>query len=155
MLIYLAESDRLIATDAYETYAFDSYYRYDAATNTLVENYDHTMETVNLVIRVVLTILIEVGIALLFGMKDFIKPIVITNIITQLLLNLYINLTNYYAGLLTLVLTVFVVELAVIIIEAIVYKIIIKKRAITYAIVANIVSFAAGLLLAAWIPGMF
>ena len=149
------KSGRLIVTDAYTTYAFDSYYRYDASSNKLIENYDHKMETVNLIVRVVLTIVIEVLIALAFGLKDHLKTIIITNVITQLLLNLFVNITNYYGGLLTVLLTVLFAELAVLIIEAVVYKIIIRKRAITYAIVANVVSFAAGMLLAFYIPGLF
>ena len=155
LAIYLVKSGRLIVTDAYTTYAFDSYYRYDASSNKLIENYDHKMETVNLIVRVVLTIVIEVLIALAFGLKDHLKTIIITNVITQLLLNLFVNITNYYGGLLTVLLTVLFAELAVLIIEAVVYKIIIRKRAITYAIVANVVSFAAGMLLAFYIPGLF
>lgn len=144
LAIYLVDSDRLIVTDAYTKYAFDSYYEYDFSTNTLKENYNHGFDILSLVIRVVITVIVEVLIALLFKFKDHIKLIIIVNIITQLLLNLFVNYCNYSGGLLTAAILVFLGEGIVFIVEAIIFKIIIKKRAIIYTIVANIASFAVG-----------
>ena len=155
VLIYLADSDKFLVTDAYTKYAFDSYYRYDLKTNTLINSYDYKGEVLSLLARVIFTIIIEVLIALLFKYKKHLKTIIIVNIITQGLLNLFVNMTNYYAGLLTTLFLVFLAEGIVLLIEIIVYRIAFKEnKAILYAIVANILSFAAGSYLALLIPGL-
>lgn len=144
LAIYLVQSDKLIVTDAYSKYAFDSYYEYDLNTNSLKENYNHTFNILSLIIRVIITVIIEVLIALLFKFKAHLKLIVIVNIITQLLLNLFVYFCEYSGGLLTAAILVFLGEGLVLIVESIIFKIIIKKRAIIYAFVANIASFAIG-----------
>ncbi|MBR2577509.1 MAG: hypothetical protein IKE38_01130 [Erysipelotrichaceae bacterium] len=155
VLIYLADSDRFMVTDPYTKYAFDSYYRYDLESNTLINNYNYRNEALSLFGRVILTIVIEVLVALLFKYKKHLKTIIIVNIITQGLLNLFVNVTNYYGGLLTVIFTVFVAELAVLIIETVIYRIAFKEnKAILYAIVANILSFIAGSYIALIIPGL-
>ena len=158
VLIYLVDSDEFICTASYDKYAFDSYYKYDFKTNTLIENYNYTWEIISLIIRVILTIAIEIVVALLFGVfKNNKKTIIITNIITQLILNIAVNIINYSAGMLAVVFLIMPIELVVMIIESIVYrkKFVEKKRAIWYAIFANSVSLVLGLYLAALIPAVF
>ena len=155
LLIYLIDSDEFLLMESYSKYAFDSYYKYDRQSNTLINNYDYKGEAFSLIGRVVLTVIIEVLIALLFKYRKHLKLIVIVNIFTQGLLNLFVNMTNYYAGLLTVVFTIFVAELIVLIVETVVYRIAFKEnKAILYAIVANILSFIAGSYLAVIIPGL-
>ena len=143
-------------TKTYSKYAFDSYYRYDPDSNTLIKNYNYTGEIISFFVRVIATIIIEVIIAYIFGFKDYLKLIIITNIITQSLLNLYVNMVNHYAGLLAVMFTILIPEIIILVLEAIIYKVKIKKNlAILYAVVANAVSFLAGVWLASVIPGLF
>ena len=156
VLIYLPQSDKFIETEIYKKYAFDAYYKYDFTNNTLKKNYQLTSELISLVVRIVLTILVEVIIALMFGFKGRLKPIVITNIVTQLILNLFMSIMTFYAGMLGMALTIFIIELAVVIIEMIVYAIVYRKwKVVWYTIIANASSFIVGLELATIIPALF
>ena len=82
--------------------------------------------------RIVLTILIEMLVALLFGFrqKKQLLILAVVNIITQIILNVLLNVINYNSG--PLAFTFFYV-----------------------LFVANLISFGAGLFLAAKLPGMF
>jgi hypothetical protein len=179
ILLYFPGEDRFIVSDgAYERYAFDSYYKVDAsglnpaATESglalhAVRNYHSTGEAVSFLARVLITIAIELLIALPFGFRSRrqLWIIALTNIVTQTVLNVLLNLINYSYGPLLLLLNYFWLELLVITAEAVVYSFKLGQYSrkpkpsrgapVFYAFVANIVSFAAGLGLAYLIPGIF
>lgn len=141
------------------------------------ESYDYTWEIFSLAVRVVLTILLEVLIGILFGYrgKRQLQVILTANVATQLLLNILLNLANYYRGALSFVLNYIWLEVVVISVEALWYRrylpseslwvlyskddeILARKsrvRPVLYAVLANLFSFAAGLVLAYWVPGIF
>lgn len=194
ILLYFPEDDTFyVSSDAYERYAFDSYYTVDLSgtnrnkivaeedsernnanvvesddRNNIVakESYDYTWESVSLVARIVITILLELAIALLFGYREkkVLSFFAVVNVITQVVLNIALNIINYRSGAMAFVISYILLEMVVFTIEAIVYKILIPRvsekqqkggKVIWYALVANVVSFVAGFWLAQRIPGIF
>lgn len=178
ILLYYPERDTFVSSGIYERYAFDSYFSVNmegiepgavsaqSPILTAEKNYDYSWEMISLVSRIVLTILIEVGIALLFGFRQKQLLILITgiNLVTQVILNVLLNLVNYQQGSMAFVFSYVLLEFIVFIIEAILYSLLfhwVSQRKIPnwkstlYALAANVVSFAGGFLAAKWIPGIF
>lgn len=178
ILVYFPETDSFAVSGVYERYAFDSYYKVDAGNIELkpsstyeglvaVKNYNFTKEIISLILRIIATIAIEVIIALLFGYREkaLLKLLLITNIATQTILNIILNTVNYFYGGLTFLLTYFLAEIIVFIIEAIVYSNLLTKGgtgrlgnkayAVLYALAANAGSFFIGIQIAKFIPGIF
>lgn len=86
------------------------------------------------------------------------------NTLTQVLLNVLLNIINYHSGPLSFILNSVLFELIVFAAEAVLYCLLMnrvsqRKRKpwlyVVYALVANGVSFGAGLVLAQVIPGIF
>lgn len=177
ILLYFPESDTFAVSGIYERYAFDSYFTADAGRAsaggglTAVQSYDHTWETISLAARIVLTILLELAVALLFGYRAK-KPfllIAVTNVVTQTLLNVLLNIINYNQDPLMFTTRYILLELVVFAVEAALYAVLMPRlsdgppcektrkqsRTVLYALTANAVSFAAGLFLAYLIPGIF
>ncbi|MEL7654478.1 MAG: hypothetical protein AAGU75_01070, partial [Bacillota bacterium] len=110
ILMYFPDSDSFLVSDeSYERYAFDSYFKVDAtdlsstANNgkiSAVKSYEFTWELFSLITRIVITIALELTVALLFGFraKKQILIIGITNVITQTVLNVLLNIINYSQG---------------------------------------------------------
>ena len=178
ILFYFPDLDRFVVSDqSFERYAFNSYFTADASNLDLssgaqiaadlrvIESYDYSAQILSLLARIVLTIAVELGIALLFGFREKkqFRFIVIVNVITQIALNVTLNVVNYHLGLFGFLIFYVLLELAVFLIEGIFYAIFLKKlsekkvaswKPWIYALAANAVSFALGLLLAFWIPGI-
>lgn len=169
ILLYFPESGTFLSSGIYERYAFDSYFTVDVEDldgGLLVarQSYDYTGETLSLAVRIVLTILLELGVALLFGFraKRQILTIAAVNVVTQVILNVLLSVINYRSGYLAFFFAFFAYELVVLIVEAIVFSLLLRRngrwcvgRALLYALAANVVSCAAGFGLAHWIPGIF
>lgn len=179
ILLYFPEYDRFIVSpDIYERYAFDSYYTVDASgldiqsvtaageDMSVRRTYDFTWEVFSLLCRIAATIAIELGAAWLFGFhrKKHIRIIALTNIATQTILNILLNIVNYNGGQFAFIFNYVWMELAIIIIEGIIYTKLLrqdeaapgrKRSAWEYAFAANILSFAVGMLIAKWMPGIF
>lgn len=169
ILLYFPETDSFILSDeCYERYAFDSYYTAEVSgTGILVEKaYNYSNEILSLVIRILLTIAIELGIALLFGFRKskLMRFIILVNVITQIALNLALNLINYRSGEMAFIIFYVLLEVAVTITETVLYswyqnkhndKEIQRGKPGIYALVANATSFALGLGLANWLHGIF
>lgn len=171
ILLYFPGSDSFYISPVCEMYAFDSYFTVDLSDThsgllTAARSYDYTWEILSLAARILLTILLELAAALLFGYREkkVLSFIAVVNIVTQLGLNLVLNLVNYHSGPLAFTLLFLPLELAVTAIEAILYlrrlpahdtKGHAPGRAAAYALAANAASFAAGLGLAHLIPGIF
>lgn len=175
ILLYFPESDSFCVSPVYERYAFDSYFTVDlsdyrqkgiAAEKIAAEkSYDYGWELISFAARVLLTILLELAVALLFGYrgKKEVSFLAIVNLCTQLGLNLALNLVNYNSGPLAFTLIYIPLELAVFAVEAVLYAkrlpayrtgVHTKGKAVAYAFVANAFSYAAGLWLAHVIPGI-
>jgi len=178
ILLYFPEKDSYMVSEVtYDRYAFDSYFtatiRKEIQPTTsynggieVRESYDYRGEVFSLIARIILTIAIEVLIALLFVFrkKKQLLFILAVNLVTQIALNIALNLINFNYGHMAFVFFYVVLELAVFIIEAVLYTVFLRRiseatipkwRTITYALVANAASFAAGLALARVIPGIF
>lgn len=168
VLLYLPESNFYLVSDIYERYAFDSYYFVDVANMNvdvieLVESYDYAGEILGLICRIVLTVAIELLIALLFRMKGSrtLLTVLIVNLVTQIALNVAVNLIYYFNGVLAYLLFFALLEIAVTLVEAVAYCILLRKngvpiwKSILYAVVANAVTAVGGFFLAKWLPGMF
>lgn len=171
ILLYFPETDSFYVSDIYERYAFDSYFSVDLseyATSPITarQSYDYTWEVISLVARIVLTIALELAIALLFGYREkkALGFLAIVNVITQVVLNVALNIINYRSGSMGFTFAFICMEILVCAIEAITYKAVlhrysekekVNRRGVTYALVANTASFAIGLWLAHLIPGIF
>ena len=172
--IYFPDSREYVVSDTYETYAFDSYYKLtlsrDESGKLLFEkaekNYNYGLEFISLAARIVITLALEILIALAFGYraKKQILFIAVVNAVTNISLNVALNVFNYYEGQLVFMLMYVLLEIIVFIAEAVLYMLFLgrfkereEKRGIyvVYALVSNAVSFGAGLVLAHIIPGIF
>ena len=171
ILLYFPETDTFYVSPVYERYAFDSYFTVDLSaydTDPIMahQSYDYTWEIISLIARIILTIDLELGIALLFGYREkkVLGFLAVVNILTQVTLNVALNIINYNSGALTFTFSYVLFEILVFAIEAICYAALLKKysskeqkkgRAVGYAFIANAASFAFGLWLAHFIPGIF
>lgn len=171
VLIYATEDGQFYCSDEiYERYAFDSYFKVTVSENgnvlTAKKSYDFSMELVSLAARVVLTVAIEILIALMHGYrnKKNVKIIAITNVCTQVVLNVLLNVINYRSGQMAFVFHYVWMEGVVFALEAGVYAKLLDrtdgeremaKHPVAYAVLANAVSLAAGIWIAKMIPGIF
>ena len=171
ILLYFPETDSFYVSNIYERYAFDSYFTVDLSAYattpiTARQSYDYTWELISLGARIVLTIVLELAIALVFGYREkkALSFLAIINVITQVTLNVALNIINYKSGSMGFTFAFICMEILVFAIEAISYKALLHRfsekekvehRGVTYALVANTASFAIGLWLAHLIPGIF
>ena len=167
VLVWLPQSDRFLLSESTEQYAFDSYFTATCKEGQtqlrLRKSYQYGPELLSLAARIAATILLELLIALLFRLRGrAFRCVVWTNLVTQILLNVALNLLNYRHELWAFLLNYLWMEVAVLLIEALIYRICFKRCGeqrpylwLTYAAVANGLSFAAGLALARVIPGIF
>lgn len=175
ILIYFESSDTFVTSDIMERYAFDSYYEIDVNTinfndaldvvelNEIKKTYNYFGESLFLLIRIVLTITVELLVALLFfhARKKLFIQISVVNIITQLILNIGLNIVHINSGWLAYILLYILLEFLVFVIEAIAFSVILsrneeinypKLKGVGYALIANIISFVVGFILALYLP---
>ena len=171
ILLYFPETDTFYVSPVYERYAFDSYFTVDMSdldADPMVadKSYDNTWEIISLAVRIILTIALELAIALLFGYREkkVLGFLAIVNAVTQVGLNVALNIINYNSGSMIFTFNYVLLEILVFAIEAIAYAVLLKKfsgkeqkpvKAVGYALVANAASFGFGLWLAHVIPGIF
>lgn len=177
ILLYFPEKDSYVISGPHERYAFDSYFSATIANevhpNTIYYDnmdvrisYDYFGEIISLIARIILTVAVELLIALLFVFREKKQLLLIlsVNLVTQIVLNVTLNFINFSYGHMMFVFAFTLLEMAVFVIEAVVYTVFLRRisdakvrawRTITYALIANAASFAAGLGLAYVIPGVF
>lgn len=170
ILLYFPQSDTFAVSGIYESYAFDSYFTAamdatDSGALIVTKDYPFRWELISLFARILLTILIELLIALPFRFrtKKQLQIIICTNIFTQTVLNVLLNAAAYYFGSLAFTFYSVLGECIVFLIEAILYVRLLPKYStyakpvhpVCYALCANILSLAAGMWLARIIPGIF
>lgn len=168
LLIYLADSNTFLISGTESRYAFDSLFAADCSGGTIALN--RTLVSGNriagIALRVVCTILIELGIAWLFRLRGRreILVIVLTNLVTQILMNLVL-MTGPSGGRLlhslSWLLNFLLCELCVFIVEAVIYS---KKlrnetrtpgKLVLYAFLANLASMALGICFMNLFPSLF
>ena len=182
ILLYYPETETFVSSGSYERYAFDTYYTVDMedfrigsveynedlSTNERINayrSYNYRKELLSLAVRILLTIAIEMAVALLFGFrqKKQLQILALVNITTQLLLNLLLNIIHYNAGPLIFIISYVFFEVIVFALEAGLYCKLLKKVSekeenwyyILYSFVANSASFWVGYYLATVLPGIF
>ena len=183
ILLYYPETGTFVSSGIYERYAFDTYYTVDMegidihnveyneelSTNERIEayrSYEYRQEMIGLAVRIVLTIVIEMLVALLFGFREKKQLVIlaVVNIITQILLNVGLNIINYNSGSMAFTIFYVLLEVVVFIVEAILYCTLLKNASmkkkknwyyVLYSFIANLVSFIAGMIIANVIPGIF
>ena len=182
ILLYYPETKTFVSSGIYERYAFDTYYTVDMegvrigsveynedlSTNERINayrSYNYRKELLSLAVRILLTIAIEMAVALLFGFlqKKQLKILALVNITTLLLLNLLLNIIHYNAGPLIFIISYVFFEVIVFALEAGLYCKLLKKVSekeenwyyILYSFVANSASFWVGYYLATVLPGIF
>ena len=150
ILLYYPETGTFVSSGIYERYAFDTYYTVDMkgidihdveyneelSTNERIEayrSYEYCQEMIGLAVRIVLTIVIEMLVALLFGFREKKQLVIlaVVNIITQILLNVGLNIINYNSGSMAFSIFYVLLEIVVFILEAILYCTLLKKASIT------------------------
>lgn len=169
VLLYFPEYDSFVISEIENRYAFDSIFKINLAgvdyqtpgTTTIVQampdNQIDVLWLLDVAVRIVLTLAIELLIALGFGFreKSQLKFIGIVNIITQILMNVAFLYFRFQEGLVASTAIYFVIEFGIFLIEAVLYAIFLKglsKKPISrfsgvlYSFVANGVSFIVGLL---------
>ena len=128
-------------------------------------SYDYKWEIISLVARISITLALEIAVAFAFGFKkkNLLGFIILINVATQLLLNLILFSVDINHGSMAFTAYYVFLEICVFTVEALAYSFYIKKKnvdvsikkAIVYSLVANVLSFGAGLGLAHIIPGIF
>lgn len=166
ILLYYPETDTFLVSGIYECYAFDSYFSVDMkginidsaeAQEALLiaeNNYDYIGELIGLICRVIITVLIEIGIACVFGFRQKRLLLLITgiNVVTQVILNVMLNVIRYNHGygLITYIGLYMPGETVVFIIEIVLCAVWFNRvsktkipawKPIVYALVANTVTF--------------
>ena len=164
ILLYFPDTGEFVSSDILERYAFDSYFTASLTGEGLAvrSSYEYRWEIFSLLARILLTIAAELLVALLFrfrGKRTY-RTLIWVNVVTQVLLNVGLNLINYYGGQLAFTVFYVLLELAVFVAEGILFTLLLRKgqkvrKLWLYAFIANACSFALGLALAHWIPGIF
>lgn len=157
LLLYFPDTGEWRVSGIYSQYAFASRFVTDLSQPgelELVRSYNYGGELLGLLARVVTTLAIEVLLALVFGYgkRRALVFIVGVNLATQLTLNLALNIHSYFSG--SSMLLFILMELLITVIEAAAYRYELPRRgfggkaqATFYAVIANLCSCTAGLLL--------
>lgn len=163
VLLYFPETDTYRVSGVYERYAFHSDFTADLArADPLVLEWeeDYVGEGLSLLARLAVTLLVELGLALLFdlGSPRLLLSIAGVNVATQLFLNAALHRAGYHMGGADLMGFYLLLEAAIQAGEAGIYRALLprlgakKERAIPYALTANLSSFLGGFLLAKLLP---
>lgn len=160
ILLYFPETGAFLTSGVLERYAFESYFHCAVSGGGMQvrASYDYSRGLSRAALRAALTILLEAGLALLFGYRENRQLLLFagTNLITQGLLYISLYLITYWKGPWAFWFWFVVLELAVFILEAAVYSLLIGRcsrerqppgRACRYALVANLLSCGLGMAL--------
>lgn len=167
LIIYDSVNNNYYLSKETTTYAFNSYFSFDMnkytdddialkKAITLEKTYNYWKEILKFFVRLIISLAIEIGLAFIFKFtKKSLLIIALTNIGTQIGLNLFLNITTYLNGKSPYFVPLYIlIELIIVIIESIIFKLMCKrgeeqsnKFVIIYTILANILSFGLGMIL--------
>ncbi|VEU80845.1 hypothetical protein [Haploplasma axanthum] len=168
VMIYDLESNTMFITNEISVRAFDSSTTIDLSnlkveksdslviydqniTIREVHNYWKTLS--GLLVRLVLTVIIEVFVLFLFSYKKKASYVlvIITNLITQIILTFGLFIAIYYNGSFAYIAALIIGEILVLLSEIVIYRLYLKEhgkyRSLLYAVVANILSLVFSLLI--------
>ena len=188
ILLYFPETQTYAISNICERYACDTYYKVDMQgftigsadyDNNLINDdrisaqkaYEWKTEIISLIARIIITLAIEMAVALLFGFKNKkqLQLLIIVNSVTQVILNVLLNVLGLHVFKVSAIAIHFkavylILELLVFAIEAVIYSIFMKKVTdkpkptyfyVLYALISNVLSFLIGLIIAIFIPAIF
>lgn len=168
LLLYYPDTGEYRVSPVCERKQFHSLYEVDLSKEelSLTPQYPAGRELATLLVRMVLTLALELLVAIPFGYRapEQIKLLAVVNGITQLALNVSINLIDRFSGFYALILGYILLELLVFGAEAYAYVRLMpryssaqaeKGHPVLYALCANLVSFGAGLWLSLHFPNLF
>lgn len=173
MVIVMKDTNIIIKTDVLNTKAFETDIQWDLSNVDLtkaqsgdigiisgnINGYQTFFESVgyktaiNSIIRLLVTIIVEVAILLAFNIKTkkAITLVVIVNAITNLFVGTLLISIYLTSGALAFVFMTIVLELVVLLFELVVYSVKLKEismiKIVLYTILANAVTFILGILL--------
>jgi len=161
ILLYFPGTDTFISSSIQESYAFESYYQCFLSDGEMWirGSYDYKRGLTHMALRAALTVVLELGVALLFGYRGK-RPLAVfavVNVVTQFMLYISLYLITYWRGPWAFWFWFVILELAVLVVEAIAYTLLVerKSRVRWYALAANALSCGAGLVLARVSPNIF
>ncbi len=163
-IVLVTENDVLIISEIIILVAFNSYVTLDLSNDdtsfsqsnvgTVTGNLDeaifHIETAIHTALRIIFTVLIEIGILFAFKYRKKKSFVIVTstNIITQLIISLIVISAAYYGGVLFAVILLILLEICVFIVEGITYILFLKEQskmtALAYTIIANLGSLAIG-----------
>lgn len=152
-IIVVTKSNEVVISNVVHRKAFQSKVNFDFKKGSARESFIVPLYLKQFMITLSATIIIEAIILLIFGfsLKMNFKPFIIINLITQLLLTLIVISNMIFNGTLAALIAYFPFEIVILIIEGSLFSRFLlehkKWRRITYAVVANIVSFAFGVVI--------
>ncbi len=163
ILTYFPDTDSFAVSESIEQYAFNSGFiaQIDRANGTLKaeRHYNYWGEIFSFFCRLLFTLAVEIGVAFVFKYRerDQFTLICFVNGLTQVALNVVLSIVLYTSGYLAFIITYFLAEIVVFIVEAIVYAVALNKigtkrpvwKHLLYAFLANLLSFALGMGLSA------
>lgn len=183
ILLYFPDTGEFLSSEIMERYAFHSYF--DAEVNLdqisttkdqasadaadaemkVQRNYRYVQEFLALAVRILITLALELVLAVLFGLrkKQQFRTIAVVNVVTQVLLNVALFFINYHSGYRVFVFYYVILELVVFALESILFCRLLRRnnekpaipRIVLYALCANAASFIIGLWLANIFPSVF
>ncbi len=148
--VYSVKEGRLYLSDICKREAFDSYFHARIKDGQLlIEEESHLGKTLfKTLLRALVTVAVELALAYLFGYrsKKHILSILIVNLISQTALNVFLMLGDYFGGMLVWMILFPIGEIAVIVLEMILYIALLRKekkgKLIFYVFLANLLSAA-------------
>lgn len=172
VLLYYPDTGEFLVSGVCDRYAFDSDFTVDMAKvqagqlTVRRSSHDNTRQVAGFVVRLILTVLIELGVAWLFGFrkKELLLVIIAANVVTQAAYNLALQGIYNARGPWAAAFWAFALEPVIFAVEAAVYCLLFnrfggeevrRRKIVLYALAANVVSFAAGFLLSKVIPFAF
>lgn len=168
ILVYFPGTDTFVASGIQERYAFESYFQCFVSQGGMLvrSSYDYGRGFAAAALRALLTLLIELAVALPFGYREKGQLLLfgITNLVTQAGLCGGLYLISYAWGPWAFWYWFVVLELAVLVVESLTYTLLIGRcskspqaavRVRRYALLANLLSCGAGLVLARLTLGGF
>lgn len=168
ILVYFPGTDTFVASGIQERYAFESYFQCFVSQGGMLvrSSYDYGRGFAAAALRALLTLLIELAVALPFGYREKGQLLLfgITNLVTQAGLCGGLYLISYTWGPWAFWYWFVVLELAVLVVESLTYTLLIGRcskspqaavRVRRYALLANLLSCGAGLVLARLTLGGF
>ena len=160
VIVVTKDGETLVSENIVKRKAFKSKVYFDYNTKKLRESSIVLAYIMQFLITYPTTLLIEglILIAFRFSLKKNWKSFVIINLITQVLLTFIIFGTMYKQGSMAAILFYIPIEILIVIIEAKLFnKYLVehsKSRRVSFAIVANIVSFLVGIIAMMYLPEM-